>query len=196
MASDDSLHQRIVEAAIAAYREADFSTVDRRVLAERAGISVAAIDETFSDWEHLVVAVIDRWSGASRRALVTVGESEGAVAYLRALLRKADQDRPLVRMRMAVLSAASDPSRATGQWFRSEYVRFTRDVAQFLTRDVIVGREPRTTNPEHAAEQLIALYEGMQAQSILLDGADLLVSWDRAVARMRMGWSRPYEPES
>lgn len=39
------------------------------------------------------------------------------------------------------------------------------------------------------AEQLIAVYEGLQMQSLLRPHLDLLASYDRAVARLRDGWA-------
>ena len=55
-------------------------------------------------------------------------------------------------------------------------------------RDVVDrAGEPRRA-PRLAAEQLLALYEGLQLQSLLRDDADLLPGFDRAVARMRVGW--------
>ena len=51
-----------------------------------------------------------------------------------------------------------------------------------------MGRETRGVAPRLAAEQLLALYEGLQLQSLLRDDVDLLPGFDRAVARMRVGW--------
>ncbi|QWS33177.1 hypothetical protein [Curtobacterium aetherium] len=47
---------------------------------------------------------------------------------------------------------------------------------------------PATPGSGLPARQLVALYEGLQLQSQLRDGSDLLAGWDRAVARMRAGW--------
>jgi hypothetical protein len=55
-------------------------------------------------------------------------------------------------------------------------------------RDVVAGREPRGMQPRHAAEQLLALFEGLQLQAMLRDDTDLLGGYDQAVARMRVGW--------
>ncbi len=62
--------------------------------------------------------------------------------------------------------------------FRHQYTSSFEDVALALVRDVVAGRETRGTSPRHAAEQLVALFEGLQLQAMLLDGTDLLAGWD------------------
>ena len=63
-----------------------------------------------------------------------------------------------------------------------------------LEKDIHAGREPDTMQPIRGAEQLIALYEGLQLQSMVRPGMDLLDAYDRAVTRMRDGWARTYTP--
>ncbi|WP_157071432.1 TetR/AcrR family transcriptional regulator [Curtobacterium ammoniigenes] len=188
------LRQRITAAAIETYRDADFPSVGVDDVARTAGLHADVIRSVFPSWELLVVSVADQWSGSLRRTCMHIGESDGAAAYLRALLTAADGDRAMIRMRIALLSAGSDPTHAAAGWFRSEYDRFLEDIVLMLTRDVLAKREPRTMTPKHGAEQLIALYEGLQMQAIMLPGVEILPSWDRAVTRMRSGWATAYRP--
>lgn len=46
--------------------------------------------------------------------------------------------------------------------------------------------------PARGAEQLIALYEGLQMQSMVRPGMDLLEAYDPAITRLRAGWSQAY----
>lgn len=187
--SDVDLRARIVTGAAEAFRSADFHLVGPDAVAEHAGTSVEDVHRAFPTWDLLVVAVVDRWSNGGRRALWGIAEQDGAVAYLRARLEAGQRDPGLVRLRIALLSAASGPEHPASGWFRNQYTRSFEDVTLALVRDVVAGRESRGTTPRHAAEQLVALYEGLQLQSLLREDADLLPGWDRAVARMRAGWA-------
>jgi AcrR family transcriptional regulator len=187
--TDVDLRARIVAGAISAYRAGDFHRVGADEVAESAEVSVADVQRAFPTWELLVVAVIDRWNNGSRRALWPVAERDGVVAYLRARLHAGIEDPALVRLRIAVLSAASNPGHPAAGWFRTQYTRAFEDLTFALVRDVLAGREPRGASPRHAAEQLMALYEGLQLQSMVRDDAEPLSGFDRAVARMRVGWA-------
>ncbi|WIE75730.1 TetR/AcrR family transcriptional regulator [Curtobacterium sp. MCSS17_007] len=186
---DADLRSRIVSGAADAFRDGDFHAVGPEEVARSAGVTVDELHRVFPSWELLVVAVVDRWAGVGREALRGVAEQEGAVAYLRARLDRGQQHPALVRLRVALLSATSTPGHPASGWFRQQYTMLFEDVTLALVRDVVAGREPRGAAPRHAAEQLVALFEGLQLQAMLRDDADLLDGWDRAVARMRAGWS-------
>ncbi|WP_144765151.1 hypothetical protein [Curtobacterium sp. 9128] len=186
--ADSDLRASIVSAGVFAYRAADFHQVGPAEVAVHAGIAIADLERAFPVWELFVVAVMDRWNAAQRVALRSVAEQDGAVAYVRARLETGLGDPALVRLRLALLSAASNPAHAAAGWFRAQYTRSFEDLALTLTRDVIAGREAPGTSVRHGAEQLLALYEGLQLQSILRDDVDLLAGFDRAVTRMRVGW--------
>lgn len=187
--SDVDLRARIVAGAIDAYRAADFHTVGPAEVAASAGVSEAEVSRAYPIWDLLVVAVMDRWNNGSRRALWVVAERSGTVAYLRARLEAGCDEPALVRLRVALLSAASNPEHPAAGWFRGQYTHSFEDITLALVRDVVAGREPRGTSVRHAAEQLVALYEGLQLQSMLRDDADPVTGFDRAVARMRVGWA-------
>lgn len=186
---DADLRARIVAGAADAFRDGDFHAVGPDDVARAADVTVADVNRVFPSWELLVVAVVDRWAKAGRDALRGVAEQEGAVAYLRARLDRGQQHPAIVRVRIALLSATSTPGHPASGWFRQQYTTLFEDVTLALVRDVVAGREPRGAAPRHAAEQLVALFEGLQLQAMLRDDADLLPGWDRAVARMRAGWA-------
>ncbi|MGN8050396.1 TetR/AcrR family transcriptional regulator [Curtobacterium sp. 22159] len=187
--SDADLRARIVTSAIEAYRAADFHSVGPAEVAAHAGVPELEVRRVYPMWELLVVAVTDRWNNGNRRALWGIAERSGAVAYLRARLEAGRDEPALVRLRVALLSAASSPDHPAAGWFRGQYTHSFQDLTLALARDVVAGREPRGTSPRHAAEQLVALYEGLQLQSLLREDSEPLAGFDRAVARMRAGWA-------
>lgn len=190
--SDHDRRAAVVDAAIAAYRSGDFHRVDVHEVAAQAGVDAAEVERLFPVWELLLVTVVDRWDGAVRRSLWPVAEQHGTVPFLRAVLERSLEEPALVRMRLAVLSAAGHPAHAAYGWFTTAYTHVYEDLTLALVRDVVAHREPTTMAPRHAAEQLLALFEGLQLQLLLRDDIDLLAAFDRAVARMRSGWSSAY----
>ncbi|GGL10927.1 hypothetical protein GCM10009769_31250 [Curtobacterium luteum] len=186
--SDAELRSRVVTGAIAAYRAGDFHSVGHVEIARAADLDVDDVRRAYPIWDLLVVAVMDRWNNGSRRALWSVAERDGVVAYLRARLQAGLDEPSLVRLRIALLSAASTPGHPAEGWFRAQYDHSFEDITLGLSRDVVAGREPEGTSPRHAAEQLVALYEGLQLQALLRDDTEVIGGFDRAVARLRVGW--------
>ncbi|MGU3411403.1 TetR/AcrR family transcriptional regulator [Microbacterium sp. M1A1_1b] len=187
-ATEVDLRDRIVSAGIFAYRAADFHQVTVGAVAQHADVTVEEFHRAYPVWELFIIAVIDRWSTAQQTAFRQIAEQDGAVAHVRARLETGLADPALVRLRLALLSAASNPGHAAAGWFRRQYALTYEDLTLALVRDVVRGRESRGVSPRIAAEQLLALYEGLQMQSLLRDDADVLPGFDRAVARMRVGW--------
>ncbi|WIB60322.1 hypothetical protein DEJ13_00415 [Curtobacterium sp. MCLR17_007] len=187
-ATEADLRDRIVSAGIFAYRAADFHEVDADAVSLHADVTVEDFRRAYPVWELFIIAVIDRWSSAQQAAFRHIAEQEGAVALVRARLETGLADPALVRLRLALLSAASNPTHAAAGWFRRQYALTFEDLTLALVRDVVLGRESRGVAPRLVAEQLLALYEGLQMQSLLRDDVDLLPGFDRAVARMRVGW--------
>ncbi len=183
------LRSRVVDGAITAFRSGDFHTIGYPEVARAAELDDADVRRAYPLWDLLVVAVMDRWNNGSRRALRPVAERDGVVAYLRARLQAGREEPSLVRLRIALLSAASTPGHPAEGWFRAQYASSFDDVTLGLARDVVAGREPRGTTARHAAEQLVALFEGLQLQAVLRDDTEVLDAFDRAVARLRVGWS-------
>lgn len=183
------LRRRVVDAGVDAFRAEGYGLTRFPTIASTADLDLETVESLFPSWDLLVIAILDRWAGTNRRERVVVAETEGAVAFVRSLLEASAADPALIRVRLALLGAAADLNHPGRGWYRAQYAQFVQDVALFFTRDIVAKREPRTVAPKHAAEQLIALYEGLMVQSTLLDSIDLLASWDRAINRLRDGWA-------
>ncbi|WP_182046638.1 TetR family transcriptional regulator C-terminal domain-containing protein [Curtobacterium sp. ME26] len=196
-AGDQAERSRVVVGAVQAARRDGFVNLDYFSVARAANVEVWRVKQLFPTWESLVVAAASHWIGAARRQSRVIAETRGAVAYLRHLLRLSQLDPAMMRARVHLMSVACNARGTEDDWYREQYAHLMQDVAQFLGRDMIAGREPRSMAPRHAAKQLTALYDGLQLQYLLTDEPDLLGTWDRAVARMRSGWSSEYtEPTS
>ncbi|MFK4484798.1 TetR family transcriptional regulator C-terminal domain-containing protein [Curtobacterium sp. AB7] len=84
------------------------------------------------------------------------------------------------------------PVGVAGDYYRTLYLRFRQTIRTALEHDIRTGREPNTMEPARATEQLLALYDGLRVQALLVPGFDIIEAFDRAASRMRRGWSEDY----
>lgn len=191
-AGEQAERGRVIAGAVQAARRDGLVNLDYFAVARAANVEVWRVKQLFPTWDSLVVAASSHWIGAADRQSRVIAETRGAVAYLRHLLRVSQLDPAMMRARIHLMSVACNAPGSEGDWYRGQYAQLMQDVTQFLARDMIAGREPRSMAPRHAAKQLTALYDGLQLQYLLTVEPDLLGTWDRAVARMRNGWSSEY----
>jgi DNA-binding transcriptional regulator YbjK len=192
LAGEQAERGRVIAGAVQAARRDGFGTIDYFVVARAANVEVWMVKKLFPTWDSLVVAAASHWIEAGRRQSRVIAETKGAVQYLRHLLRLGQLDPAMMRARIHLMSTACSAPDTDAGWYREQYAQLLQDTTLFLTRDMVTGREPRSMAPRHAAKQLVALYDGLQLQFLLTVEPDLLGTWDRAVARMRSGWSDEY----
>lgn len=178
----------IVQAAIGSFRARAFHEVTLEVVADESGIDLATVVERFPTREDLVVATVQVWNAERMAVFVPLAEREGAVAFLRCLVQANVVDPSLVRLLTAVVNIAATPNHPMAHALQRQWVQFHALVERALTRDVALGRESGALDPARGAEQLIAMYEGLQLQAMMRPGMDLLDAWEHAVARLRDGW--------
>ncbi|RKR74806.1 acyl-CoA dehydrogenase-like protein [Frondihabitans australicus] len=148
----------------------------------------------FPTWDSLLVATLDRWNGQRIRPIFPVAEHHGAVVFLRTIVQANIADPALMRALSACVNIAATPSHPLASHLQRAWRDFHAFVMHQLATDIEAGREPDTMQPARGAEQLIALYEGLQLQSMVRPGMDLLDAFDRAVTRLRDGWANTYTP--
>ncbi|MDD1383964.1 hypothetical protein [Curtobacterium poinsettiae] len=100
----------------------------------------------------------------------------------------------VARFLTATLNIAASPEHPLAPMLHARWRRFHAFVQHALERDVLLGREPGTMEPARGSEQLLATSEELQLQSMVRPEMDLLEAFDRAVTRLREGWSRAYVP--
>jgi AcrR family transcriptional regulator len=183
---------RILEATITVFRRHVFHEASIDLVATTAGTTVTDIQEVFPTWGTLLLATLDRWNEQRMRPLLPIAEQHGAVAFLRALVQANIEDPTLMRVLSAVVNIAATPDHPLSAPLQRAWGDFHMVVMKQLAADIHAGREPDTMQPARGAEQLIALYEGLQLQSMVRPSMDLLDSYDRAATRLRDGWSRTY----
>lgn len=179
----------IVQAAIRAFRTRAFHEVTLAVVAEESGHPLDVVLERFPTQEDLLVATVQVWNAERMAVAVPLAERQGAAVFLRVLLQANLEDPSLTRLLTAVVNIAATPAHPMAGALQRQWIQFHALVERALARDTALGREPADLDPAEGAEQLVAMYEGLQLQSMVRPGMDLLEAWDGAIARLRIGWS-------
>lgn len=185
---------QILEATITVLRRFAFHEANYDLVATTAGVPPVEVLDAFPTWESLLVATLDLWNGRRMTPILPVAEHQGAVAFLRGLVRANIDDPALMRVLSATVNIAATPGHPMAPHLHDAWRHFHMMVMKQLHTDIRVGREPDTMEPARGAEQLIALYEGLQLQSMVRPGMNMLDAYDRAVTRLRDGWSKSYTP--
>ncbi|QCR42357.1 hypothetical protein C1N91_01170 [Curtobacterium sp. SGAir0471] len=193
-----TLHLRItiVGATVDLLRDVPFHEAHVGMVADRMGITTEELRQHFPSWDGLVLAAVDRWNGARLEEVAHEVGDGPTVDLLRAIVASNAEDPALMRLLVALLSVAGNPEHPMSTYLRSRYQLFFSQIRRGLEHDIAVGRAPHTMEPRRGAEQLIALYEGLQLQAMLRPDLDLVPAFDRAVARLERGWMERYEPQA
>jgi AcrR family transcriptional regulator len=190
-----TLHLRImiVGATVDLLRDVPFHEATATAVAARMGISTEELELHFPSWDGLVLAALDRWNGGRMDEVTREVGDRSTVEFLRAIVASNAEDPALMRLLVALLSVAGNEAHPMAPYLRSRYQLFYQQIRRGLEHDIAIGRAPHTMEPRRGAEQLIALYEGLQLQALLRPDLDLVPAFDRAVSRLERGWMERYE---
>ena len=186
--------QAVIEAAVDEFRAHAFHQVTMQTVAQRAGLPIERVQAHFATFDDLVLVVVRAWYGERMAPIMPIAEESGAVRFLRAIVVANLADPGLMRLLSALVNVCATEDHPMAPVLQQNWMRFHALVQRTLARDVELGREPDTMEPARGAEQLIALYEGLQLQSMVRPAMNLLVAYDRGVTRLRDGWSQQYVP--
>ncbi|PZE27317.1 MULTISPECIES: TetR/AcrR family transcriptional regulator [unclassified Curtobacterium] len=194
-AAAQTLHLRviIVDGAVDLLHEVPFHEARPEAVAARIGISLEELHQHFPSWDGLVLAAVDRWNGQRTEAIEHTLGDVSTVEFLRAMVASNVRQPALMRLLVALASVASDCTHPMAPYLQSRYQLFVTQIRRGLEHDVAVGRAPHTMDPRRGAEQLIALYEGLQLQALLRQDLDLMSAFDRAASRLERGWEERYQ---
>lgn len=193
-AVDDHLEQARLRAHIAAVtieliRTGETLRPDSAAVSEAAGVDQEVVQRQFPTWESLVAVAVMRWHEGRIAPLLATAGGGGAVVFLERLIAANLADPRMMRLLVSTLTAGADAANPAAPFYRNQYAGFHRTVRGLFEQDVLAGREPATIDPRRAADQLLALYEGLQLQGMLRDGLDVLAAFRDVTGRLRRGWA-------
>lgn len=184
---EQTIAERLIRAAIRAYRLHPFTHVDASVVAEVARVPLDTVTRAFPTWDALLLVTYDYWTdlrGSTRRK-----QPACTIDHVRMTLAEDVADPGLVRVLAGVINIAGADTRFA-ELFRKRYEEYVGGLAAGLQRDFDAGTERSVVPASRAATQLLALYEGLQLQMLVRPHVDVLTEYDEAVHGLREGWRR------
>lgn len=169
-------HRRaaIAAAALELVNERGDARVGIAEVAERAGVTEATVTYHFPTRDHVLVAALEEADDVNRRVFENAGMQDMDISDVVAALATTSASHPH-RMRLYTSQAANaaDPDHPAHAWF-TKHQKGTREYfAWVIRRDQSRGRAHEDVDPEQFAQQMIALWDGLQMQKLADPSLDL-----------------------
>jgi AcrR family transcriptional regulator len=178
----------IVEATIAVFTRLGYRATSVDDVADEMNVPTDVILHEFPSWSGLVLAVIDRWNRRRFERVFAVAAGRGTITTLRTLVAYNVAEPALMHLLVALANEAADPGHPAARFFQERYQDFHVTIQQGLRADVENGIAPADLDPSAVADQLVALYEGLQLQAMLRPSFDLGVAFNRAMDYFTDTW--------
>lgn len=174
---------KLIETALHAFAFRGFRGVSLATIADEAGISEPGLIHHFPTKADLLLAVIAHYEAETGEHLRTAMEnSDGSFASaLLATAARHEQDPTFIRLFTVLVAESVNPEHPTHEWAVTRYEHVRRSIADGVKDDQENGRFRSDLDPELAARQIIAMFDGIQLQYLLAGGELDLVSPLRAL---------------
>lgn len=182
-ARSEQRRHEIIQAAIEVFGNQGYRQGSLRAVAAAIGLTVQGVLHYFPTKEDLLLAALESRTMSRQLAAVTILEEEGTVAYLRYFLEQNLLHPGFMRLFVTLAAEASDEGHPAREYFLDRYASSHEAISKSLAEDIARGRST-AHDPRAAAEQLVALADGLQLQYLLRPGMDLLRSYDNATSHL------------
>lgn len=152
-----------------------------RQIAQRVGVSPAALVRHFDSKEDLLVGVLEYW--AEQTSLISGTDREGLNYFegLRSVMRYHVEHRGFLELFLTLSAEASNPEHPAAGFIRDRYAetltRFTRNLAIAAERGDI--RPHDEAEAEAECRTLISVMDGLELQWLLDPDVELVPTFDR-----------------
>lgn len=174
---------KLIETALRAFAAHGFRGVSLATIADEAGISEPGLIHHFPTKADLLLAVIEHYEAASVELMQGAIERAGGSFddALLVLAARHEEDPTFIRLFTVLVAESVQPDHPAHDWFVARYDRVRDGLAEALAHEQATGRFRDDLDPELAARQLIAMFDGIQLQYLLAGGKLDLVSPLRAL---------------
>ncbi len=185
--------EQIVSAAIDVFGEFGYAGGAIRSIAERVGVSHAALLQHFGSKEGLLMAVLQEWD----RRTVEDGLAElSGLDYFLALpevMASHTTRRGLLELFTTIAAEASSPSHPAHEYVRQRYSTNLATLAHHLQQAVAEGeiRAMGTSEIETEVRLVTAVLDGMGLQWLLDPRTDIRAAVEAYVTRSIAAWRSP-----
>ena len=180
--------KRIVAATVETLKRLGYRRTTVEEVARTADMSVACVHRQFPDWKGLLLAALDRWNQDRFEQVARETAGGATLGFLRGLVAHSAAHQGLSRTLMALSVEATEPGDIGAPYLRELYLDFHRMVQQGLAFDVTEGVVPEGTDVRSLATTVVALYEGLQLQTMLRPSFDAVTAFDHAIESLISAW--------
>ncbi len=182
--------EQIVSAAIDVFGEFGFAGGTIRSIAERVGVSHAALLQHFGTKEGLLMAVLQEWD---RRTVETGLADLSGLAYFLALpdvMAAHTAQRGLLELFTTIAAEASNPAHPAHEYIRQRYTANLATLADHLGQAVADGDIRPLTSVEIETEVrlITAVLDGVGLQWLLDPSTDVAATVRTQVVRSAAAW--------
>ncbi len=169
---------QILDVALDVFGRLGYRGGSVREIAERVGLTDTGVLHHFGSKERLLVAVLEHREELSRRTR-PAREGVDLLDGLRELVRRNSTAPGLIQMYVTLSAEATDPEHPAHDFFVARYEDVTRYFVDQLTTARDAGDIGGDADLTCAAEQLIAVMDGLQVQWLLNEKVDMIAAFDQ-----------------
>lgn len=172
---------QVVTAAVDVFGQSGFKGGTLQQVAERVGVTPAAIEKLFGNKEQLLIAVLEYWGYETQEL---VGPETRGLAHLegfRKLMRYHAKHKGLLELYIRMAAEATSADHPARPFMIERYNKTLADMRQIFVDGVEQGvfRSMTAKEISNEAEWLLATMDGLELQFLLNPKFDLVGSYDR-----------------
>lgn len=154
----------IVDAAFHVFAESGYGGTSVREIARRAGINHATLLHHFPKKTLLLQAVLEHRDELQHIEPSTL---DGTLALLLGIAVRNEETPGLTKLFTLLAAEAADPDHPAHSYFRERLVALRYKIAHHIELAQTTGQVAADVDPEVAATDIVALWEGLQLQAPL-----------------------------
>lgn len=161
--------KKIAQAVLDLVREKGHAAVTTAEVADRSDTREATVMYHFPTREHLLVAALklaDEQDSASVPA-------DFGLEHLQSFVAQAPRRVEIMRLYAAIAGSATTPDTPAHEFIAEHYTTVVENLAAMVRRHQQAGRAHPALDPQRTARQLVAVWDGLQAQWLVNPDFDL-----------------------
>lgn len=176
--------EQILDAALEVFGRQGFRQGSLKEIAASIGLTVQGLLHHFPTKEALLMATLERRNVQRSDRLAEIERMQGVAALMRVVLEENLENPGFMRLFVTLAAEATDPDHPAHEFFEQRYRRMHERIRSGLVADMQAGRAFAGIDVDSAADQIVALCDGLQLQYLLRPDMDLLAAYDQSVAQL------------
>jgi AcrR family transcriptional regulator len=175
---------QILDVALDVFGRLGYRGGSLREIADRVGVSDTGVLHHFGSKQRLLIAVLEHREALSRQGRPSQ-EGLALLDGLRGLVAQNASTPGLTQLFVTLSAEATEPDHPAHDFFVARY----EDVTQYFVDQLEVARDDGQVSADvdvtEAAQQLIAVMDGLQVQWLLNDKVDMVAAFDQFLEGFR-----------